>query len=207
MHKNFSKSEFISIVSNELELPAGKAELVLNKLIHRVQEILSTYGEITLSGLGNPITITHKSKTIFIPENSDEGNPLNDLPKPDFFPEASTLDKPSGSEQRNLKRQNFIIDLEVIDMESNQIIGDVGDITPEGLMLVSEQPIEESKRFKFKIAFPEDAEIKMQIEFEAESIRCVRTIHESIFTTGFKIENPDSENLLSINKMIKRYAV
>ncbi len=48
---------------------------------------------------------------------------------------------------------------------------------------------------------------KMIIEFEAESIRCIQTIHESIFVTGFKIENLGTEPLESINKMIKRYAV
>jgi|APSaa5957512622_1039677.scaffolds.fasta_scaffold143759_1 hypothetical protein len=120
----------------------------------------------------------------------------------------------SASEQRKLKRRNFIIDMRIIDRndfredtEDLPEIGDLADITVEGIMLVSDEPIVEDKLYKMKVILPEDVEQDRYIDFDARAIRCKETIHENIYMTGLKIESLNDANKQKIRNLIDRYAV
>jgi len=120
----------------------------------------------------------------------------------------------SASEQRKLKRRNFVIDMRIIDRndfkedtEDLPEIGDLADITVEGIMLVSDQPIVEDKLYEMKVILPVEVAEERYIDFNARAIRCKETIHENIFMTGFKIESLDDSNKQRIRNLIDRYAV
>ncbi len=117
-------------------------------------------------------------------------------------------------EQRKLERKNFIYDIEVIDRGKpvdetgeHPVLGDLADITTGGVMLVTDEPVEEEASFQLRVVLPEDIEGLKVIDFEAESIRCDETIHETIFTTGFKITKLDENNRSVITRLISEYAV
>ena len=118
------------------------------------------------------------------------------------------------TEKRKLERKNFIRDIEIIDRNGPvdeggelPVLGDLADITVEGVMLVSDEPIAEKTVFQMRIVLPEEIEGKEIIEFDAESIRCNETIHDSIYTTGFLITKLDEDNHAIINKLISEFAV
>jgi len=118
------------------------------------------------------------------------------------------------TDKRKLERKNFIRDIEIIDQKGPvdeegklSALGDLADITVEGIMLVSDEPIAEQTAFQMKMILPEEIEGKESIEFEAESIRCDQTIHDSIYTTGFKITKLDENNHAIIRKLISEFAV
>ncbi len=116
--------------------------------------------------------------------------------------------------KRKLERKNFIRDIEIIDRNGPvgedgepPVLGDLADITVEGVMLVSDEPIAEKVAFQMRLVLPEEIEGKNKIEFEAESIRCNQTIHDSIYTTGFLITKLDEDNHEIIDKLISEFAV
>ncbi|NQU63742.1 MAG: hypothetical protein HQ517_05600 [SAR324 cluster bacterium] len=118
------------------------------------------------------------------------------------------------NEKRVLERKNFIFDIEVFDRSQPggdqgelTVLGDLADVTKEGIMLISDEPIQEKTMFQLRIVLPEEIEGKKAINFQAESTRCAGTIHENIFTTGFKIKELDEDNLAIINGLITKYAV
>ncbi|MBU2646049.1 PilZ domain-containing protein [bacterium] len=118
------------------------------------------------------------------------------------------------AERRKLDRKNFIYDIEVLDRnQSNEgedgffVLGDLADITVEGVMLVSDEPIAEKTLFQLRVVLPEEIEATSEIDFDAESIICKKTIHESIYTTGFRITNLDDSNRSIISRLISEYAV
>jgi hypothetical protein len=118
------------------------------------------------------------------------------------------------SEKRKLKRRNFIFDIEVndrsrpVDPDTNShVIGDLADITVEGMMVVSEAPLPEKTDFQLRIYLPEPIRGQRHIDFDAVSIRCKKTIHESIYTTGFRITRLDEANGPIITELIDEYAV
>ena len=106
-----------------------------------------------------------------------------------------------ASEKRKLKRRNFIIDMRIIDRndfredtEDLPEIGDLADITVEGILLVSDVPIVEDKLYEMKVILPEEVEQNRYIDFDARAIRCKETIHENIYMTGLRIESLDDTN-------------
>jgi hypothetical protein len=117
-------------------------------------------------------------------------------------------------EKRKLKRHNFVFDIEVNDRSrpvdpatNDHVIGDLADITVEGVMVVSEAPIAEDTPFQLRINLPEPVQGRRYIDFDARSIRCNKTIHESIYTTGFRITQLDDANRPIIATLIDEYAV
>ncbi len=201
MPKNLSKEEIISLLAENLELPQATANEAFDHLVGRIKEYLATHKEITVSGFGSPITIRQKGST-------DQNGPHNpdQIKKDSAFPDHINRTR-SGFEQRKLKRRNFILDIEIVDRATGMIIGDMGDITAEGIMVVSDEPIAEQKSFSFEVRLPDEADEVLAILFEAQSIRCQETIHENIYVTGFKITSLDEENRNKIEFLIREYAV
>lgn len=117
-------------------------------------------------------------------------------------------------EKRKLERRNFIYDIEVSDrgkpVDENgefPVLGDLADVTVEGVMLVSDEPVAEKTAFQLRVVLPDDVEGMNILDFEAESIRCSGTVHESIYTTGFRITEIDDATQKAIVKLIDEYAV
>lgn len=199
MSKNLTKNELIASLAGELEISKTIANAALDHLVNKIVENLAVYGEVILLGFGAPITVRQKTKS------GDTQTFDTNLPD-HLIPEVQKSPKP-GKEQRKLQRRNFILDIEVFDRTTQKTIGDLGDITIEGMMLVSDEPVEENKTFKLGIRLPKEAEEQLEIEFTALSVRCQKTIHETIYITGFKIEALDEKNRRQINHFINEYAV
>lgn len=124
------------------------------------------------------------------------------------------LTKPDN-EKRKLQRRNFLLDMEVIDIngideDGNKgiVLGDLADITIEGIMLISEQPVDNNATYQLRVNLPEDViGTEKAINFEAQSFNCHKTIHENIYTTGFKMTKLDGENKQRIREIISEYAI
>jgi nucleoid DNA-binding protein len=200
MSKNLTKNDLIVSLAAELRVSKSVANAALDHLVDKIVENLAVYGEVILTGFGAPITVRQKAKggDGQVDEMSNQlENQIPGLP----------LKSQPGIEQRKLQRRNFILDIEVFDRSTQKTIGDLGDVTIEGMMLVSDEPVAENKSFELGIRLPEEAEVQLEIEFTALSIRCQKTIHENIYITGFKIESLDEKNRRQIEYFIDEYAV
>ncbi len=193
MSNILSKNDLVELMARELELPDDSVKEAINKMVNKIVEHLTAYGEVSITGFGAPITVKQKSKSASV-KTDQKLTTIIESSKP-------------GIEQRKLKRRNFILNIEVQEENSGKILGDLGDITTEGIMLVSDDPILEDKLFSLKIQLPEEADEQLEIGFEAQSIRCQKTIHEAIFITGFKITTLDEENRKKIEYFIEEYAI
>ena len=58
-------------------------------------------------------------------------------------------------EKRKIKRVHLIYYLRLFDKQTNNQVGHLVDITTEGIMMISEEPIEIGKDFSFKMPFNE----------------------------------------------------
>lgn len=117
-------------------------------------------------------------------------------------------------DKRKLQRRNFIYDIEVQDRSRKNeetgdflVLGELADITVEGVMLVTDDPVAETTRFPLRILLPEAVNGLTFIDFEAESIRCSKTIHETIFTTGFRVIRMDEATQAVVERFIEEFAV
>ncbi len=181
------------MMAKELELPDNTVKAAINNMVSKVVEYLTAYGEVSITGFGAPITVKQKPKSAQV-QPGQKLTTIIESAKPSI-------------EQRRLERRNFILNIEVFDRNSDKLLGELGDITSEGIMIVSDDPIAENEKFELVIRLPEEADEQLEIVFDAQSIRCQKTIHEAIYITGFRIKSLDDENKRKIGYFIEEYAV
>jgi len=107
--------------------------------------------------------------------------------------------------RRAIRRRHLIYYLRVWDSDTKKLLGHVVDITTEGLMLISDEPIELNKLFNLEIQWQgEDDKVK-HICFEAESRWECKDVNASFYDTGFKILDQAAEVLTPIRDVIGEY--
>jgi hypothetical protein len=109
------------------------------------------------------------------------------------------------AENRKLKRRHLIYYLRVFDRNTNQLLGHLVDITPEGAMLVSETPIPTAERFQLRMLLPAEIFGKDRLEFEAESIWSKNDINPDFYDTGFRLLDVNAEDAATISELIGEY--
>ena len=109
------------------------------------------------------------------------------------------------SDKRRKKRRHLIYYLQVFDQKTKQLIGHLVDITHEGIMIVSEQPIEVNKTFQIQMVLPAEIQEKEVIYFEAISVWCKKDINPDFWASGFRVVLADDEDMRLIEKLINRY--
>lgn len=105
-------------------------------------------------------------------------------------------------EKRNLKRRHLIYYLEVFDRESNQLIGNLIDITPNGIKLITESPLETGQLYRLKMILPKTIQEKTELVFDAQSIRCDKDINPNFYITGFKLTNVSKDHHSIVDQLI-----
>jgi hypothetical protein len=116
------------------------------------------------------------------------------------FEQDEAQDNPSN--RRRAKRRHLIYYLRVWDRDVEAVLGHVVDITPEGLMLISDQPIESGKKFNLEIRWNEPEGESRKIQFEAESRWSKQDVNADFYDTGLMITQGASEAFVPIQDMI-----
>jgi c-di-GMP-binding flagellar brake protein YcgR len=108
--------------------------------------------------------------------------------------------------KRKLKRRHLIYYLNVYDTNTDRLLGQLVDITTEGMMLTSDDPIEENVFFELRMVLPEAIEAKEEILFDARSLYCRQDVNPDLYSTGFKFENISENDQKIIENLINEYS-
>ncbi len=106
--------------------------------------------------------------------------------------------------RRSIRRRHLIYYLRVWDVDTKKMLGHVVDITTEGLMLISDQPIELNKKFNLEMQW-QNEEGTNRINFSAESRWDHNDINVHFYDTGFVILNQVADVLDPIRELIDEY--
>jgi hypothetical protein len=109
----------------------------------------------------------------------------------------------SMEDKRRLKRRHLIFYLRIYDTQTNKLLGYLVDITPDGILLMSEHKIETGKLFKLRMDFPSEYSDVQEIEFEAESVWANTDVNPDFHDTGFRIHNISIEERQIIEDIIE----
>jgi len=107
--------------------------------------------------------------------------------------------------RRTKRRMHSLFYLRVYDQKSNKLAGRLVNVSQEGMMLMSEKPIEPKLDFKFKMDLPKSMAQNAAISFQAQSRWCMKDPNPKLFDTGFKIIEISSESLKALNELIRDY--
>jgi len=85
------------------------------------------------------------------------------------------------------KRRKLIFNLTVLHRNSGQLLGYLLDITQEGFMIISENPLELNKIYQIKILLGKEIDGHDYLDCAAKSLWSKKDVNKSYYDTGFKI--------------------
>ncbi|MGE0082909.1 MAG: PilZ domain-containing protein [Desulfococcaceae bacterium] len=104
--------------------------------------------------------------------------------------------------QRKAKRRHIIYYLRVLDRNTGQLIGQLVDITTEGIKLISENPVDPETFLQLRMLLPDEINRKSEISFDVESMWCKRDINPNFFSIGFEFVDISQEDINIIKNLI-----
>jgi len=107
-------------------------------------------------------------------------------------------------DRRKVKRRHLLYYLRVFDRNTGRQLGHLVDITPEGIMLMSERPIRVGRTIAMKMMLP-GASGERAVEFEATSLWTGQDINPDFHDTGFRVEKATRRLLNEIETLIDDY--
>lgn len=105
-------------------------------------------------------------------------------------------------ERRKHKRSELLYYSRIYDRNTEDVIGHLGNITPYGLMIISEEPLQIESMYNLRIELPGELEEKAYLELDAESLWCVPDINPNFYNTGFRLLDLDAEGFRIIEQML-----
>lgn len=110
-----------------------------------------------------------------------------------------------NSDKRILRRRHLIYYLRVFNPHDQQLLGHLVDITAEGIMLMSEQPLPIGATYAMRMDLPADTFGKATVEFEARALWSRPDANPSFHDTGFQLTRVAEADERIINRLITEY--
>ena len=108
-------------------------------------------------------------------------------------------------ERRKVRRRNLFYYLEVFEEETKNFVGRLIDITPDGMMLESEEAIEVKKGYRLSMELPNSFLRKSKIIFDAKSVWCKKESDFETYKAGFQLQNLDTKVEKQVNRLVEKF--
>jgi hypothetical protein len=110
-----------------------------------------------------------------------------------------------SDERRKFKRRYIMYYSRVFDRRTGRVIGYIVDLTPDGALIISEEPIEPDTVFRLRMDLPEDMNDKSFLFFEARSRWCQRDVDPNFWDIGVQLTQIEAEDTALIERLIAEY--
>ena len=104
-----------------------------------------------------------------------------------------------------MKRKNLPYYLRIADTKTNQPVGDASNITIEGMMLISDRPIETNTIFRLRMVLPKEIQGSGYLEFSAESKWWEKAFIPDSYNVGFRLKNVSKEVIRVIESLMEKF--
>jgi hypothetical protein len=108
-------------------------------------------------------------------------------------------------EQRKIDRRFLLYYMRIYNAANLQQIGNLVDITPAGIMVVSDHPLPEGQTTRLRVEVTEEVSDKPFMEFSALSKWCEPDIIPHMYNTGFEILDLTPEDSDIILHIIEKF--
>jgi PilZ domain len=110
-------------------------------------------------------------------------------------------------ERRKADRFSLNYYTSILNAETNQKVGNVMDISAQGIMLVTDTPIPIGETIHLKLPLEEDIFGRQTLEFKVLSIWCHPDIEPHSYNVGLEILDIAQEDIETISHIAVRYGV
>ena len=108
-------------------------------------------------------------------------------------------------DKRRTTRRYLLYYMRVYDVSTRQQIGNLVDITPRGIMIVSDRPIAEGQVSRLRMELTPEVAEKPFMEFSARSRWCQPDINPHMYNTGYEILELPPEDAKIILRIIDEF--
>jgi hypothetical protein len=108
-------------------------------------------------------------------------------------------------ERRKVKRRHLLYYLQVFTAGERRPVGHVVDITPDGVMLMTEREMAPGETLDLQMMLPGDPGEAVELQFKATSLWCRRDLNPDFWDVGFKTEGLPRKEAGIIETLIDDY--
>lgn len=110
------------------------------------------------------------------------------------------------SERRRLQRKYLIVYSRVFERNLGKLLGYLGDLSPIGAMIISEQPLEENQLIELRFDLPDTNLFEVdRLDMTARVAHCQPDISPSFYNIGFEFLDVTTEKTKVIERMMEAY--
>lgn len=92
-------------------------------------------------------------------------------------------------EKRNFSRHHLMYYLRVFDGISSRVVGHIVDISSEGIMLITDEPIAVQEEYRLRMRFPGADSFQEELLMEAVCRWCREDENSEFYLAGFQIQD------------------
>ncbi len=109
-------------------------------------------------------------------------------------------------ELRKAKREQSIYYLQVTDRGGGKTVGRLVDLTTEGIMVVSEGPLDPEANYGLQITLPREIAGATEVEFDAQCRWCRPAANPDYFDSGLQVLDISLTHLSRLELLIKYFS-
>ncbi len=208
MNNPIRKQELIATIAGQTGVSKKQASTIVNAILNQITMRLQSGKRIKLAGFGSFHVVETKKKTIRHPTTFKEITiPARNSPKFKPAEKLKQLVITQHQDGRNLDRREFIFELPVFDQSENRLIGELGDITPKGLLIHSKTAGKKNQIYRFKIVFPQKIVDQQEWIFRAKCIWRRKTDYDEYYHIGYRIMGITKLDRKIIEELLEEYTV
>ena len=110
-------------------------------------------------------------------------------------------------ENRKQKRMHVISYLKLQQQQSNKDLGQVVNISSEGLGLYSEEPLQSDSMVKLKLTLPTTINKNNELAFDARVAWCRQSVLPGYYDSGVQLMDVPSDNLEMLEQFIEESSI
>jgi hypothetical protein len=108
-------------------------------------------------------------------------------------------------ERRKLKRRHLLYYLRVYNADTRRLVGHLVDITPDGVLIMSDQAIRLGRSIRLRMNLPGPPRDNQALEFQATSLWRRRDVNPDFWDTGFQTMDLSRKQAVAIETLIEDY--
>jgi len=107
-------------------------------------------------------------------------------------------------ERRVLKRRHLVVYLDVIDRAEGTVLGQLGDISSEGLLVISRRPVPSDRTWQLRVALPDLRGCRGEY-LDVDALPCWSSadINPELVCTGFSFVDIDDAGRDKIASLVQ----
>lgn len=106
---------------------------------------------------------------------------------------------------RRQERTRLIYHLRVFDAKTETLLGQLVDITPDGLMVIGEHPIRLDRTFSLRMDLPHNVMDERHLTFSAESKWCRLDSTGEFYSMGFRLSRISAKGLGVVDRLVRDF--